>query len=425
MEADTPTMGTDAGESAPVQETTATPAVDRSDQSDDELLGIGSEEEQPAEAASEATTREAAEAKPVDSTTPQPDDVPEDQPLEALESAELKRLLDKEPAIRKFYFSERAYRELFPTVNEAREMRSMFPTVEDAQGVLAQAQTLLQAERTIQERPADFVKGFAQNDPTAFERFAQSLPEAIYESDPQLYRTAIAEPAVFGVLARMADGAVRNQDEELHAAIGVLRDRLNLPSTQGPAPTEDPRIAELEQLKREAAEREEKSRQETSRNFESSITRTVFEGIDGRIANELKRLNPAMSPAALELVHGQIRDAVVDKLTANQWLSSQAQQLGRSGDFGPAHLQQVVGLLAKHADPLIAPAVSNVMRRWTEDILRVNAQQLSETKRIAGKREVGSGNEAPRDGNGRFKKVKAGDPAYNKMTPDQILDMEI
>lgn len=411
----------DTGASVPAGETTATPAVDRSTLSDNELLGIGSyEKEEPVEAANGVKVPEVVEAKPVTEEPQVPAAVQEDQPLPALLPEELKRVLAKEPAIRDFYFRERAYSEVFPTVAEAREMRSMFPTVEDAQIVMQQAGNLLEAERVYQERPEEFIASIASEDPDAFTRFASVLSEAVYKVNPALYRTYIAEPAIGSVFTRLTDGAVKSGDEELQAAMAVVTHRLGL---IGDAQQEyDPRLQKLEQMEREAAQRAEQNRQETVQNFESSVQRAFFEGLETRVTDAIKRLNPAMSERAIARVHGEVIEGVTAKLTSNQWLSQQARALTGSGDYGQAHLGQVVSLLGKHAEPLIGPAVASVMNEWTNEIMRVNSAGRNETKRATGSKEVGAGNAPVRDGNGRFTKVAPSHELYEKFSDMDIIE---
>lgn len=205
-------------------------------------------------------------------------------------------------------------------------------------------------------------------------------------------------------------------------AITHLREVLGLGVQSERLPATDPRIEELERLKREATEAQERTRQEATKNFESSMTRTFSELLDGRVATELKRLNPAMTESALKRAHDEIVEGVIGKLTSNQWLSNEVQNLARRGDYGADHLKQVVELIARHANPLIAPTVSAVMRDWTENIVKANGQQLSKAKEIAGKKEVPVGSDAPRDGNGRFKKVVPSSELYRKFTDDDILN---
>ena len=424
MDAEQVSTGTDVGESAPVQETVSAPETDRSEQSPDEILGIGVYEKEPGEVEAETVTAE-TEPKPVEAQAPAREESPEDKLLADLPSEELKRILAKEPAIRDFYFAEREYRKMFPTVGEARAFREMFPTVEDAQSVMSQAEALLAAERTYQERPEDFIKGIAKGDPEAFKRFASTIPQALYDHDPKLYREMIAEPTITGLFTRLEQGAVQRGDEATQRAIQHLREVLGLGEGGDRLPATDPRIVELEQLKRQAEEAQERGRQEAIQNFDASVLRTFSEGLEGRVSDELKRLNPAMSELAQRYAHDEIVSTVIGKLTENKWLSNQAAQIARSGNYGPDHLKQVTELLAKHANQITPSVVSAVMRKWTEEIVKTNGQQLSKAKEIAGKKEVPVGSDTPRDGNGRFKKVKAGDPMFNKLTPDQILDMEL
>jgi hypothetical protein len=408
--------GTDVGESTPVApETTSAPEVDRSKLSDEELLGIGSyEKEEPVEATPVAETKPVVEQP----EAPQPVAASEDEVLAALPNEELKQLLGTNPKLRDFYFAERSYREMFPTIAEARELRSMFPTVDDARGIATQAERLLAAERVYVDQPQEFIKGIAQGNPAAFEKFADALPGALYDIDPNMYRAKVAEPVVRSLIANMSKGAVQAGDEELQAAVAVLSERLGL-QDQAPAatPAHDPRLAEWEALKRDAEERQ----QETARNFDASIQRTFFEGLNKTVDEAIKQLNPSMSERALVRVHNEIVEGVVAKLTQNQWLSGQAQALQRGGGYDMAHLERVVGLLAKHASPLIAPTVKTVMNEWTNDIVRANAQERSEAKRVAGQKEIGA-NAAPRDDNGRFKKVVPNHELYQKYTDMDIIE---
>lgn len=419
MESETPTTGTDAGGSAPVQETTASPAVDRSTLSDDELLGIGSHDrEEPVETASDDSPKP-VETKPDTQEPMQAEDEVADT-LDDIPSAELKRLLEKEPALRKFYFREREFQKLFPRISEARELRAMFPTAQDAQEVAQQAASLFAFESAYVERPEDFIAGIAANK-EAFARLAEAMPFAVYNSDPALYRAKFAEPAIRSLISNLADNAVSQNDSELADAVGVIVQRLGLkdqePTAEGPGQNE-PWRAEYEQLKRER----EEWNQATAKNFDASISRDFISDLQSRVSDEIKRLNPAMSEAAVELAHEQIMHGVLGRLESNKWLNEKARALKRSGGYDAAHLNQMVSLLSTHAASLISPTVSQVLNKWTNEIVRANAVERSEVKQKAGKPEVGSGNDVPRDTSGRFKKVNNDHAFYQKYSDQDILD---
>jgi hypothetical protein len=300
MDAETPVTGMETGESTPsIRETTATPAVDHSEQSVDEILGLGSHDKEPAEAKTEgAPAPEAkAEAKPVDvPDAPQVEAVPEDSVLESLAADELKQLLDKDPRIRKFYFREREFAKLFPTMAEARDLRERFPTTQDADAVIRQAENLLAVERTYRERPEDFIKGIAKGDPAAFERFAEAMPFALYESNQDLYRAKIAEPVVRSLVANLAEKAASSGDQELADAVGTLVERLGLKfdqPAQGPGANE-PWRAEYEQLKRDNEERARVLAETQERGFDASIQRTFIGDLRTQVEAEIQKLGPAI-----------------------------------------------------------------------------------------------------------------------------------
>lgn len=433
MDADTPVTGMETGESTPaVRETTATPAVDHSEQSVDELLGLGSYEgKEPAETEPEGATAPEAkvEAKPdAVQDAPQTAEVPEDKILEGIASEELRQLLAKEPRIRDFYFAERKYRELFPTLGEARELRERFPTAQDADAVIRQAENLLAVERTYRERPEDFIKGIAKGDPAAFERFVEAVPFTLYESNPEMYRAKIAEPVVRSLVANLAEKAASAGDQELADAVGTLVERLGLKFDQpasGPGAGE-PWRAEYEQLKRDNEERARALAETQERGFDTSIQRTFIGDLKTQVEAEIQKLGPAIPEVVRETVYNSIMEGILGKIAANSWLNERAIQVKRNGDYGAGHLQEMVNLLSTHARPMIPGVIAAVLNKWAPVIVKGNAQELNEAKTKADAKEVGNGNDAPRDPKGRFKpQAKAGDPIYNRMTPDQILNMEV
>lgn len=395
-----------------------TPSADTSQLSDDELLDRALAAEGPAETEGDQPE---VEAKPVAETpeTEAKEEEPAEEPDSPVTEPEnLKRVFKSNPELRRAYFAEKAYREAFPTVAEAKEIRALFPAgAADAKRAMQQAELLLAAEHSYLEQPDQFLSNLNRGNPEAFKKFVSVLPKTLYDLDRDTYVSTVAEPAVKGVLFRMGKRAEADGNEELANAVQAISDALFGDEAERPqVPTNDPRLAELDRLRQESEER----RQQTVRDFDASVQRRFMETLDQGVDEMLAKLAPSMPEGALARVKDEIVAGVITKLTANQYLSRQAAALQRGGRFDAAHLDSMIELLSRNAKPLIPATVKAVMSEWTSTILSANERQRTEAKKSAERKDIGAGNGSSADA--RPKQPVRDSKFYATYSDDDILE---
>jgi hypothetical protein len=305
----------------------------------------------------------------------------------------LKPVLEAHPELRQVWENERAYRELFPSVEAAREIHKLFPTAEDARAAEEQLGEL---------RKLDGL--FFSNQPEAHATIAAHA----YRLNPQAFRSlvrmmnAVLAPGEQGADTGDAGRALRSEGREVQSR------------ATGQDSTE---------YRRAGLTRPEGSLSDAGQNAallheaNAAAVQTILEDIKGQV----DRLLPAeIAQGARNRVVGEIYREVDGSLRSNHALGQQMRQALHGGGLSAEQLRGLVSLVVGRARQALPGASRKVVSEWTTSVLK--AQQERHSRQRAGENRVdlmGAG----RAESSRKRPTTPKDIDYGRMSDGEILDL--
>lgn len=321
----------------------------------------------------------------------------------ANDPAHLKELFKKNPELRTAYYAEKAYREVIPTVAEARQYKEAFPTVDDvkaAQESVEQMQAF--DDKFFSNDPkdsAEFLAALHEADQDAFARVATVFPAALYQLNKDLYREKVFEPITRSFLARVLENGKQLGDpkrfENLQRAIDVISmHAFKVPfkdlQQQGNARREpDPRDREIERLRSQVGEQGTvKFQQFHSQTNDLAVNRVVKlieKGLTDPDKGVLKGTAFAKSEFHQKKIVGEIYSQIDAALKADRALVSQLRTAFRSaqknGKFSQDESLAVAKMFSSRAYKLFPKIASKVVGEWTKAAVGGNTQRLKDRQR--------------------------------------------
>ncbi len=361
--------------------------------SDDEILGIDFSVKPRGSSVPAAETGNGtagAPSPPQASTTTQQETL-----TEIAEPVELQEVFNANPELRQAWRAEKAYREVFPTVETAREVAKLFPTLEDARAAGAQVADLAQLDRW----------------------FFSGQPESHAEMATAIHRM---NPAAFRSLARaMEDVLARNGQGNSSGAQSNGQVAAEKPPSQAPDSVAPPQAGGVE-----------KSSEGTGENsalpgpfatFYQETNAAVVEGVVEAIQTQVQRLLPeGVAAGAQKRVIGEIYRELDSSLRANRSLAQQVRQAFRSGAMDQDHQAAVVGMILARAKQALPGVAKRVIGEWTSGVLAVNQEKISRQRTAAARVDItGSGGL----GAGIRRALTPGDVDYGKLSDGDILNL--
>lgn len=329
---------------------------------DEGEMGAGEEEPEPKAAKPEG---EGEEEEPEVEETFADGEVPED----------IKSLFKEEgvgPKLRDLYFRDQAFREVFPTVAEAREVKELLPD-----GVQS-AREMLDVAARIEPFEEAFEKA-VEGSEGAVEFWA-----AVYNQDQQAYHNLHTQAAE-NVLHHFHDQAGKSQDKNLIAAVDVLWRRLNGEQYNGRgAPQGDLRENNLAEREQALATKELNGFKQAALGQTDSRVRNL---ITTHVENVLKD-RPIPKGAKARIID-DIDQEIRIKVSENPTLKVQLNRAFRNGDRGQNHLESIVGIVVNRAKNLLGETSRSVIKEWTGSYL-AQSKQKRERQQIS-HADVGSG----------------------------------
>jgi hypothetical protein len=400
--------------------------------SDEELLrGVtGETPALPAEA--EAAEKPASETEePKAKVTEEKES--EDKPIgEVAEPGTLKEVFKAHPELRSSYYAEKAYREVFPTVGEARELKELFPTLEDAKQAQTDAQLAAQLDESYRADPHGFLESLHESDKEAFQALAKEFPQFLYAVSPDTFRAA-RQRDLEDVLANTRDLAIEQQDENLKNAVDVLayalwgRTLAQAASAHPYGGRHDPRFAELDRREQALAKREQEARTADFEAFYQAANAGYVEQAVAEIEQQVKQLLPAATPGAIQRIVRESWNALDENMRGNRALVADVRarlEAVAKGGRGSASLatrgtdqakQELVDLLVKRARQAMPTMIRNVVSQWTRDVLSANREQLAKQEQAAARKDIGAG------GGGAVPPRPAPSRSGRRMTDQEIM----
>ncbi len=364
-------------------------------------------ESPPPEAPEEEGEKEAGEEEEAEpDKAAKPDGEAEEEVEESLAEGEvpddIKAVFQQEGVgakIRDMFYRDRAYREVFATVNEAREVKELLPD-----GVKSAKELLEVAERI---EPFEEAFEMAMEGPEG----ATEFWKAVYNQDPTAYQN-LHNMAAENILHHFNDQAQKAQDENLIAAVDVLWRRLNGKEYTGrAAPQGDLRESNLKEREQALADRELNGfKQAALAQTDTRVRKLISTHVDTVLKNS--NVPKGAKARIIDDIDQEIRGLVAD----NRTLKVQLNRAFRNGDRGDRHLESIVSIVVNRAKGLLPDASRGVIKEWTGSYLSRSKQQ-TERQRIS-RADVGPGG-PPGQPSGALPKPEKVD--YSKMSDEELL----
>ncbi len=304
------------------------------------------------------------------------------------------------PKIRDLYFRDQAFREVFSTVAEAREVKELLPNgVQSAQEMLDVASRLEPFEEAFEKA------GEGGEGPTEFW-------QAVYNQDEKAYHN-LHSKAAENVLHHFHDQAGKSNDTNLKAAVDVLWRRLNGEQYSGPetAPRESLRESNLVEREQALDAKEINGFKAMALDQTHDQVRTI---ITAHVDKVLK--DSAVPKGAKARIIEDIDQEIRIKVSENPTLKVQLKRAFRNGDRGQRHLESIVGIVVSRAKNLLGEVSRSVIKEWTGSYLAHSKQQ--QERRQTSHADVGSGG-PPGQPSGALPSADKVD--YSKVTDEQLL----
>jgi len=371
-------------------------------------------------------------------------------------------LPDVGPKLREICERDAAYRELFPTVAEARAVREVFPNPDAARAAaLAQAE-LARLDSLVESRDprahAELLTGLQRIAPEAFRSLALTFGERLAALDPEAHRqvsAAMAAQALAGqrwpehvaLLTRAVEqqdwpavkflaGTLASQMEQWSANVAPASRRPLVPATPShPAPFADTlRETEgrpfLRQNTRDALPASGQAGATAANQFLEAVNTDVQQAVQQSVGRKVEELLPDAPEGARQKIAGeifreldlalrqdpelleQVRDSVRGALRSGYGSANAGRSPG-----GPER-ESVARLIASRARAALPGVAKRVVADWSETVLRSSQARRSRQSESASRVEVGRG------GSPAPVPVRPRGVDYTRMSDEEILNSD-
>jgi hypothetical protein len=339
------------------------------------------------------------------------------------------------PKIQAAFDQNTAYRELYPTVREAREFRETFPTLEDAKAAATKSALLDEADDQFAGTPDQqraLAAEWADSDVVAFRSMYTEAGRVFAEKDPQGYAQAIEQSAKDWIrtaewdeqIAGMAEALKTNDLDRLKGMVAWLVQDAGKRQVQWNPKTgrTDPNM-EAAQREREAATTERQAAlTERIQFFQQQVGGSCETQIRGTITKSLEQTlkDSAFTDDGKKAIAQEIYAQLDDKIKADKATQRALVQIIKANgkvDTSNVARQKAVALLTGRAKALLAGVAKAVIERRTKEVVASTTQINDKRDANANRREVGAGGATPVV---RTRKLTPKDTAA--MTDDEIMD---
>jgi hypothetical protein len=383
----------ESGNTAAVAVERDTGAANRT-QSDEELIGLEPEpyraeyqapvEQQEQEKASRAADSEENEARADEEAVigqPMPESLKKAMEAAPEIKTELQRLWDE----------HQAFREVFPTVGEARAVKELFPEgAEQAKLALSKAMELEQSDAL-----------FASRDPQS----QRELASKMLEFDPQ----------AFGAMLLVSAELVRERNPELYRGIvGSLNGHGTTTTAKGRPTATNAREEQLENEFNSITEQQGAA-------FAVSVNQSAMPQIDAEIRKLIepaaKGLNANAREGALESLARQIHDGIEQRLRSDLHYHGQLAAIQAGLRFGVKNHNAVSKAIVSRALYHLKPVAKQVLQSWAPRHIEQGKQTAEKAEKAARRTDIGGGGLTHGRPSARLTRDEA-----REMTDSQLMD---
>ncbi len=304
------------------------------------------------------------------------------------------------PKVRDLYFRDQAFREVFPTVAEAREVKELLPNgVESAKEMLEVASRIEPVEEA-------FFKAVESGEG------ATEFWQAVYNEDQQAYHN-LHTRAAENVLHHFHDQAGKSNDKNLVAAVDVLWRRLNGEQYNGRGAPRGDTLREDNLAEREQALASKELngfKQAALASTDNQVRKIITTHVDTVLKDR-----PIPKGAKARIID-DIDQEIRIKVSENPTLKVQLNRAFRNGDRGQKHLESIVSIVVNRAKNLLGETSRGVIKEWTGSYL-AQSKQKQERQQIS-HADVGSGG-PPGQPSGALPKPEKVD--YSNVSDEELL----
>lgn len=305
------------------------------------------------------------------------------------------------PKIRDLYYRDAAYREVYPTVADARAVKELLPDgLETAKELIATAERIEPFEESF-EKAIEGGEG------------ATHFWQTVWNQDQTAYHN-LHTKAADNVLDHYFAQAEKTQDKNLKAAVQVLRGRMHPgESTEGRPQNTETSLRENHLVERENALASKELNGFKQSAFEETETK-VTHAINAHVNAALAQSNVPIG--AKKRIAADIHEEIRHKISSNPTLQSQLNRAFRKGNRDEAHRNSIVSIVVSRAKALIPETSRPIFKEWTGSFLtnHTNLQKRQETSRA----DVGVGGAPGQRPSGLPEKGKID---YSKVTDAELL----
>ena len=350
------------------------------------------------------------------------------------------------PKLREICERDGEYREVFPTVADARAVREIFPTPDAARAAATAQAALAQLDRLVESRdPRDHTEllaGLQRNAPQAFRELAFTFAERLAALDPEAHRQLSAAMAA-QALARqrwpenvaLLSRAVEQQDwpavKFLAATLSSNLAQWQRPTADGAArvvgarhvmPLQAPVASQTSPAFREVAPAG--ATYTAAGQFLETVNTGVEQAVQTSVAAKVAELLPDAPEGARQKIAGEIFRELDQTLRQDPELLGQVRESIHNalralpGASNAPHRDALARLITGRARAALPAVAKRVVGDWTETVLRSSRERRSRQSESASRVEVGRGgapNPVP---------LKPRGVDYARMTDEEILNME-
>ncbi len=317
------------------------------------------------------------------------------------------------PALKSLWETQQAYRELFPTVAEARTLKQLLPGgAEDAKNLLARTDEVNRLD-------AAYFSGDA--------RAQGMLAEHLLRDNPRAFQTMLRQSAA--VLAARDPQAFQHFAEALasHARAAAGQEGGLKPAAIPPESELQRQRAELARERGEMDRERNEFRAAQFTSFQQSANDAVVHQVRQTIEQAIGAALPAGTPDGarqriaedifLEMHSTLQNDPALTRQVAGLLAPPQADGGWR---FDEATRQQVVNLIFGRAKSLLPAVAKRVVNDWTTSVLSANREKLAREQSASSRVDITGGGAPQRVGK---RSLTPRDIDYGKTSDEQLLEM--
>ena len=354
------------------------------------------------------------------------------------------------PKLREMCERDAEYREVFPTVADARAVREIFSTPEAARAAATAQADLARLDRMVESRDpqahTELLTGLQRLSPQAFRELAFTFAEQLAALDPEAHRQvseAMAAQAIAGQRwpeqVALLSRAVEQQD---WPAVKFLAATLssNLPQATATSssvgvrhavPLQAPTIPRPPVSTRSTNEWSRDPGATTANEFLTAVNANAERAVQSAVTSKVVELLPDAPEGARQKISAEIFREIDTTLRQDPELLDQVRESVRAALQSESRLsaqpgmaappnaaERVAQLIAARARAAMPAVAKRVVADWTETVLRSSRERRTRQSESASRVEVGRGG-VPAPVSLRPRGVD-----YTRMSDEEILNME-